>query len=160
MKTSQDRPIRQKMLVMTLLICGAVLCVAITALFTFQILNFRSNFQRETATLAAVIANNSKSAMASKEAKVATEIVASLQSDPTVLGACLVLPDGSLFARFGNGVDAKALSQFPPAGEMPFHPRTLAGHPAGRVEGAAGGHTLPAVGLRADISGIATVSTD
>jgi PAS domain S-box-containing protein len=108
------------MLVMTLLICGAVLCVAITVLFTFQILNFRSNFRRETTTLATVIANNSKSAMASKDEEAATEIVASLQADPTVLGACLILPDGSLFARFGNGVDAKGLSQFPPAGESRF----------------------------------------
>ena len=55
------------MLVMTLVICGAVLCVAIAALFTFQVLNFRSNFQRDTATLAAVIANNSTAAMAFKD---------------------------------------------------------------------------------------------
>ena len=108
------------MLVMTLLICGAVLFVAITALFTFQVLNLRSNFQRETATLAAVIANNSKAVLASKDEKAATDIVASLQADPSVLGACLILPDGSLFARFGKGVDAKALSQFPPAGECRF----------------------------------------
>ena len=120
MKPSRKRPIQQQMLVMTLLICGAVLCVAITVLFTFQILNFRSNFRRETTTLATVIANNSKSAMASKDEEAATEIVASLQADPTVLGACLILPDGSLFARFGNGVDAKGLSQFPPAGESRF----------------------------------------
>src|ERR1039458_7505630 len=108
------------MLIMTLLICGAVLCVAITALFTFQILNFRSNFQHETATLAAVLANNSAAAMASKDEVAATEIVASLRADPTVLAACLVLPDNSLFARFGNEVDANALSQFPPAGECRF----------------------------------------
>jgi PAS domain S-box-containing protein len=120
MKPSKDRPIRQKMLVMTLLICGAVLCVAITALFSFQILNFRADFQRETATLAAVIAHNSMSAMAFKDEQAATEIVASLRADPSVLGACLILPDGSLFARFGKGFDAKALSQFPPAGESRF----------------------------------------
>ena len=37
MKPFRDLPIQQKMLVMTLLICGAVLCVAIAALFSFQI---------------------------------------------------------------------------------------------------------------------------
>jgi PAS domain S-box-containing protein len=108
------------MLVMTLLICGAVLCVAITALFTFQVLNFRSNFQRDTATLAAVIANNSTAAMAFKDDEAATEVVGSLQAKPTVLAACLILPDGSLFAHFGKAEDAKALSQFPPAGEYRF----------------------------------------
>jgi PAS domain S-box-containing protein len=120
MKSSRDLPIQQKMLVMTLLICGAVLCVAITALFTFQVLNFRSNFQRDTATLAAVIANNSTAAMVFKDDEAATEVVGSLQAKPTVLAACLVLPDGSLFAHFGKAEDAKALSQFPPAGEYRF----------------------------------------
>jgi len=108
------------MLVMTLLICGAVLCVAITALFTFQVLNFRSNFQHDTATLAAVIANNSTAAMVFKDDEAATEVVGSLQAKPTVVAACLVLPNGSLFAHFGKAEDAKALSQFPPAGEYRF----------------------------------------
>ena len=54
MRTFRDLPIQKKMLVMTLLICGAVLFVAIAALFTFQVLNFRFNFQRDTATLASI----------------------------------------------------------------------------------------------------------
>ena len=64
MRTFRDLPIQKKMLVMTLLICGAVLFVAIAALFSFQVLNFRFNFQRDTATLAAIIANNSTAALA------------------------------------------------------------------------------------------------
>ena len=88
---------------MTLLICGAVLCVAIAALFTFQVLNFRSNFQRDTATLAAVIANNSTAAMAFKDEQAATEVVGALQAKPTVLAASLVLPDGSVVRPFREG---------------------------------------------------------
>ena len=102
MKPFRDLPIQRKMLLMTLLICGAVLCVAIAALFTFQVLNFRSNFQRDTATLAAIIANNSTAALAFKDAKAAAEVIGSLQAKPTVVAACLVLPDGSLFAQFGG----------------------------------------------------------
>jgi PAS domain S-box-containing protein len=37
-----------------------------------------------------------------------------------VIAACLVLPDGSLLAHFGRAEDAKALSQYPPAGEYRF----------------------------------------
>ena len=105
---------------MTLLICGAVLCVAIAALFTFQVLNFRSNFQRDTATLAAVIANNSTAAMAFKDDQAATEVLSALQAKPSVLAANLVLPDGSLFAPFGKREDAHTRSQFPPAGGYRF----------------------------------------
>ncbi len=108
------------MLVMTLLICGAVLCVAIAALFTFQVLNFRSNFERDTVTLAAVIANNGPAAMAFKDDQAATEVVNALQAKPSVLAASLVLTNGSLFAHFGKREDAQARAQFPPAGECRF----------------------------------------
>jgi PAS domain S-box-containing protein len=116
----QDLPIQRKMLVMTLLICGAVLCVAIAALFTFQVLNFRSNFQRDTATLAVIIVNNSTAALAFKDDKTAAEIVGSLQAKPSVVAASLVLPNGSVFAHFGAVEDAQARAQFPPAGEQRF----------------------------------------
>src|ERR1017187_1944978 len=95
MRPFQDLPIKRKMLVMTLLICGAVLFVAIAALFTFQILNFRSNFQRDTATLAAIIANNSTAALAFKDHKAGAEVIGSLQAKPAVVAAYLALPDGS-----------------------------------------------------------------
>ena len=115
MKPSRDLPIQKKMLVMTLVICGAVLCVAITALFTFQVLNFRSNFQRDAATLAAVIANNSTAALTFDDAKTAKEVVDSLTNKATVVSACLVLTNGSPFAYCGNAEYTNALSQFPSA---------------------------------------------
>ena len=120
MKLLRNLPIEQKMLVMTLLICGAVLCVAIAALFTFQVLNFRSNFQQDTATLATVIANNSTAAMDFKYDQAATEVLNTLLAKPTVLAASLALPDGSLFAHYGPAEDAEARSQFPPAGGYRF----------------------------------------
>jgi PAS domain S-box-containing protein len=120
MKSFRDLPIQQKMLVMTLLICGAVLCVAITALFTFQVLNFRSNFQHDASTLAVIIANNSTAALSFKDDGTATEVLSALKAKPTVVAASLVLPDGSLFAHFPKAEDAQALSQFPPVGGYRF----------------------------------------
>jgi PAS domain S-box-containing protein len=120
MKRFRNFPIQQKMLVMTLLICGAVLLVAIATLFTFQVLNFRSNFQHDASTLAVIIANNSTAALSFKDDGTATEVVSALKAKPTVVAASLVLPDGSLFAHFPNDEAAQALSQFPPAGEYRF----------------------------------------
>ena len=120
MKRFRNLPIQQKMLVMTLLICGAVLFVAIAALFTFQVLNFRSNFERDTATLAAIIANNSTAALAFRDTQAGAELISSLQAKPTVVAASLVSSDGALFAQFGKAADAKELSQFPRAGEFRF----------------------------------------
>src|SRR5580658_8037256 len=120
MKLIRDLPIQKKMLAMTLLICGAVLCVAIAALFIFQVLNFRSNFQRDTATLAVIIANNSTAAMAFKDDQAAAEVVGALKAKPTVVGASLVLPDGSLFAHYGETENAQAWANFPSPGKYRF----------------------------------------
>src|SRR5437764_1139405 len=117
MKFLQNLPIQRKMLVTTLLICGAVLCIAIAALFTFQVVNFRSRFQSDTATLAVIIANNSTAAMAFKEDRTASEVIGALQAKPTIIAASLVLPDGSSLAHYGKAEDARSLSQFPVVGE-------------------------------------------
>lgn len=108
------------MLVMTLLICGAVLLVAIVALFVFQVLNFRSNFQRDTSTLAAIIANQSTAVMQFKDDATATEVVGALQAKPTVLSASLVLPDGSILAYYGIKEQTGVLAKFPPPGEYRY----------------------------------------
>jgi PAS domain S-box-containing protein len=113
MKPFRDRPIQEKMLMMTLLICGAVLCVAVAALFAFQVLNFRSNFQQDTSTVAVIIANQSTAAFAFQDEVAAKEIVGALRAKSTVIAASLILPDRSLFAQFGKAENAGTLSQFP-----------------------------------------------
>jgi len=120
MKRFRNLPIKQKMLAMTLLICGTVLVVAVAALFVFQVLNFRSNFERDNSTLAKIIANNSAGAMAFKDDAAATEVVRSLQAKPNVLSASLILPDGSLLAHFGPVESAQSLAGFPPPEESRF----------------------------------------
>jgi PAS domain S-box-containing protein len=124
MKPFRDYPIQQKLLVMTLTICSAVLLVAIVALFVFQVINFRSSFQRDTATLSAIIANNTTAPLTFKDSVAATEVVESLKAKPNVIAATLVLPDGKLFARFGMPEDSTTLAQYPVAGEF----RLIGGH--------------------------------
>src|SRR5687768_1948020 len=113
MKRFLNFPIQQKMLVMTLLICGAVLVVAIAGLFVFQVLNFRSNFQRDASTLAVIIANNSVAPMLFKDDTAAMEVVVSLKAKSTIVSASLALPDGTMFAHFGKAENAQTLAQFP-----------------------------------------------
>src|ERR1017187_6863249 len=112
MKSYRDLGIQKKMQLMTLVICGAVLLVAIAALFTFQVLNFRSNFQHDGMTQALIIANNSTAAMSFKDETAATEVVSALKADPVVISANLILPDGSVFAHYGKAEDSTSLSQY------------------------------------------------
>ncbi|HZL78861.1 MAG TPA: PAS domain-containing protein [Candidatus Limnocylindrales bacterium] len=120
MKRFRNFPIQQKMLVMTLLICGAVLLVAIATLFAFQVLNFRSNFERDAATLAVVIADNSAAACSFGDDVAATGVLDSLTNKPTVVTAFLVLTNGSFLAYSGKAEFTNTLSQFPPAGGSRF----------------------------------------
>jgi PAS domain S-box-containing protein len=120
MKRFRNFPIQQKMLVMTLLICGAVLLVAIAALFVFQVLDFRSNFQLDNSTLAVIIAKNSAASMMFKDEDAAREVVKSFEAKPTVVSATLVLTNGDLVANFGKAEDTATLSKFPPTGENRF----------------------------------------
>ena len=120
MKKFRNLPLQQKMLLMTLFICGLVLVVATTALFVFQVISFRSNFLRDNSTLAAIIANNSAGAMAFRDDETANEVVDSLKAKPTVLSASLVLPEGVVLAHFGKIETPKSLSQFPAPGMSVF----------------------------------------
>jgi PAS domain S-box-containing protein len=120
MKSFRNLPIQQKMLVMTLFICGLVLVLATAALFLFQVILFRSDFLRDNSTLAEIIANNSAGAMAFRDDAAATEVVDSLAAKPAVLSAALVLPDGVCLAHFGKSETAKTLAQFPSPGQSSF----------------------------------------
>ena len=94
---------------MTLSICGAVLLVSLAILIAFQILNFRANFQRDTETLSAIIANNSTAALAFDDRKTADEILASLKANPNVLCACMVNADGVTVAHYGQMAGSEAM---------------------------------------------------
>jgi PAS domain S-box-containing protein len=124
MKHLQDLPIQRKVLVMTLAICGAVLLVSLGLLILFQILNFRASFQRDTATLSAIIANNSTAALAFDDSKAAGEILDSLKAKPTVLCASLVNSAGVTVAHYGPEGGPDELKEFPAEHQFSY----LGGH--------------------------------
>ncbi|HYG23560.1 MAG TPA: PAS domain-containing protein [Verrucomicrobiae bacterium] len=117
MRSFKDLPIQRKLLLMTLAICGAVLLSAAGALFVFQMVTFRSAFQRDTATLASIVANNSTAALAFNDQHAAEEVLGSLIAKPTVLSAALTSRTMALDARFRSRDD---LAAYPPPGVYRF----------------------------------------
>ncbi|HEU5123009.1 MAG TPA: PAS domain-containing protein [Verrucomicrobiae bacterium] len=116
----KDFPIQRKMLLLTLMICGAVLLAAAAAMFLFQIVNFRYHFQRDTATLGGIIAKNSTAALAFGDRRAAGEILSSLNAKPSVLYACLVTPSKTVIAEFGDPRKSLSLDRFPDAEAFRF----------------------------------------
>jgi PAS domain S-box-containing protein len=123
MKFFRDLGIQKKMQLMTLVICSAVLLVAISVFVTFQILSFRANFEQDTTMLAVVIANNSTAAMAFENEADAAEVVSALSANPAVISATLLAPDGSIFAHWGKAENKNSLNHFP----MPTKTRFIGG---------------------------------
>jgi C4-dicarboxylate-specific signal transduction histidine kinase len=105
MKAYRDLGIQKKMQVMTLLICGAVVLVAMASLFPFQVLAFRSNFKREAMTLSFVVANNSTAAMSFGDKDRANEVISALKAEPTVISARI--PAESMSKIFSPGFTTK-----------------------------------------------------
>ncbi len=129
MKLLRNLPIQQKVLAMTLLICGAVLCVSIGSLFVFQVLNFRANLLQDTGTQADIAANNSTAALDFGDERGATEVVTALRASANLKSATLVLTDGKFFSdashsvhygRAGMVENGQTLAQFPPPGGYRF----------------------------------------
>lgn len=112
--------IQRKMLLTNILLSSVVVLVAAAAVFGFEMINFRTNFRRDMATLAAVVANNSTAALAFNDAKGATEVVNSLRANPAVVGACLTRLDGTVLASFWYDKSNDAVARFPEAGESVF----------------------------------------
>jgi PAS domain S-box-containing protein len=120
MKALRNLAIQQKMLCISLLICGAVLVLAVGSLFLYQVFNFRSQFETDTATLATIIANNSTAAMDFKDAENAAEIIRALQAKSSVISATLATPDGVPFVSFGYRETRETLGQFPGEGKSKY----------------------------------------
>ncbi len=112
--------IQRKLLVITLTICAAVLLLAVSALFLFQILNFRSNFKLDTSTLAAIVGKNSAAAMAFGDRNAANETLGYLKAKPNIECASLANVNGEVIAHFGKKDDAKELGEFPGPGQFKF----------------------------------------
>src|SRR6267378_8154851 len=106
---------------MALINCGLVLVVAITALFSFQVWNFRSQYKSDAVVLASIIAKNSVVALKTKDTRSGDEVVGSLTAQPDLVAAYLVMPDGFVLASFGKGdASTKNLSRFPKDREFTF----------------------------------------
>ena len=73
---------------------------AIVVLVPIDMVDTRGHLTRNLATMADATALNSTAAISFGDAKAAAETLAALRADPHVVTAAILLPDGSLFARF------------------------------------------------------------
>ena len=101
-----DRPIKQKLVIVTLVTTTIALALAGLGNILADSLLFRSSLRRDLTVLARVIADNSTGALAFNDPKTAAETLGALKERSHVVGACVYRnqnrTSAELFAQYGS----------------------------------------------------------
>jgi PAS domain S-box-containing protein len=107
MRPFRDRPIKQKLVIITLVTTGVALLLAGLGNVFADMLLFRGYLRRDLTVLARVIADNSTAALAFNDPRSATETLGALKERSHVTGACMYREGGpggaGLFAQYSPG---------------------------------------------------------
>jgi PAS domain S-box-containing protein len=101
----RDRPIRQKIMLVIMLISGVVLLLAFAALFYFQAYTLRQQSVRQLAVVGEITAHNCAAAVMFKDEDAAAQILSGLKTMPQIVSARLELMDRQRLAFFGAARD-------------------------------------------------------
>ena len=105
MQNLRDRPIRQKITFVIMVISSVVLLLACAALFGFQAYTLREHSTHELAVIGQITAHNSAAAVMFKDEDAATQTLAGLKTMPQIVSARLELMDNQSLAQFGSSQD-------------------------------------------------------
>ncbi len=115
MKSLRNIPIQRKLRLVILLTCSAALVVACAALFALQYWVFQRDFERDLTAVAEIIANNSTAILEFREQAAAREVLEALRAKPHIIGAAIVLQNGTIFAETGAPMFPPNIHEVPPA---------------------------------------------
>ncbi len=101
----RDRPIRQKITLVIMMIASAVLLLAFAALFCFQAYTLKQHSAHELAVVGEITAHNCAAAVMFKDEDAAAQILGGLRTMPQIVSARLELADQQQLAFFGTPRD-------------------------------------------------------
>jgi PAS domain S-box-containing protein len=105
MQNLHDRPIRQKITFVIMMIAGVVLLPAFAALFCFQAYTLKQHSAHELAVVGEITAHNCAAAVMFKDEDAAAQILGGLRTMPQIVGGRLELVDQYRLAFFGAARD-------------------------------------------------------
>ncbi len=105
----RDRPIRQKIMLVIMMISGVVLLLAFAALFSFQAYTLRQQSSHELAVIGGITAHNCAAAVMFRDEDAATQILSGLKTMPQIASARLETMDRQRLAFFGEARDEREI---------------------------------------------------
>jgi signal transduction histidine kinase len=100
MRVFHDASIRNKQMLIIMLITSVALLLACAAFVTFETITFRKEMVQNLSTLAKIIGNNTAAALDFNDAQSAGETLSALKAQPNIVGACIFSRNGSVFAKY------------------------------------------------------------
>ena len=101
----RDRPIRQKITLVIMMIASVVLLLAFAALFCFQAYTLKQHSAHELSVVGEITAHNCAAAVMFKDEDAAAQILGGLRTMPQIVSARLELADQQQLAFFGTPRD-------------------------------------------------------
>src|SRR5579884_4207826 len=96
----RDISFRRKLTLIIMLTSGSALLLACGAVVTLDLVSLRQNMERDIATQATVLGDNSTAALSFRDADGAAEVLSVLQAQPRIVTAYLFTPNGKVFAAY------------------------------------------------------------
>jgi len=100
MKIWTTQSISDKLMRMTVLVCGVSLLLAYISFLIYDLYSLRQQLMTSMATEANIIGANCVSALAFDDRQAAEITLAALRNSPQIRAAVIIRPDGTVFARY------------------------------------------------------------
>jgi len=94
--------IRAKLILLMMGVSGAILFLAVASLLVIEIYAERGEIEAEIASLAKIVAFNSRASLVFGDREAAEEILDALKLNPEIVGAWIQNSEGALFARYAR----------------------------------------------------------
>jgi PAS domain-containing protein len=102
MLTFRDMPIKQKLMVVIMVITGSALLLSAVGIIGADSILFRGYLKRDISGLARIIADNSTAALAFDDSRSATETLIALRARAHIIDACIYRSNGTVLARYSR----------------------------------------------------------
>jgi PAS domain S-box-containing protein len=129
----RNMPIKQKLMVIIMVITGAALLVSAVGIVASDSALFRGYLERDVSGLARIIGDNSTAALEFDDSKSATETLGALRARAHIIDACIYQDNGTVLARYARGGSSSSSAPCPeprPAESIEFSRTAMtASHP-------------------------------
>lgn len=115
MRPFRDRPIKQKLVITTMVTTTVALLVVGVGVVVADYVLYRDYLRRDLSSLARIIADNSTAALAFNDPDSAAQTLGALRARTHVTGACIYRMDGSILARYSP---SSTFTCLPPEGDQ------------------------------------------